>query len=320
MSPTVLALPHTTTSSPADWFQAFEGATNQKYRTIRALVPFLQQICKNKSSCSFLDIGCARGLLSLKIVNQLGKERVHYCGIDAEASALAEAKKSFKKERVIASFVKGSCFDESVHTLLPDNADIILLSHVAYYAADIHDFVQQYLKKLGKEGVAVFIHNPVDSDTNQLRTKYGASVVLNTVAGIETTLEKQTHYKKGFLLSHLYFPEAISGYWDILRQISYQNSVVNENPEFIKAKHLLEFVVQQPLEELHRRGLLDAYLMEVKNKLETQENCLLVKSCIDVAVSPQCDDLFLKRFERAFKKLDAVVHQFEKQKFDQHVA
>lgn len=298
-------------SSPGLWFQAFESSTSQKADTAKILGVFFRELCEGKETVMFSDIGCARGILGLAIAKELGAKRVQYLGIDTEESALLEAQKAFTIAGIGAKLVHNSCFTAEGRSELPDGADISVLSHVAYYTKDLDGFTQNYVEKLGKNGVAVFIHNPPDSDTNQLREKYGASIAFNTAMGIETFLGANYDMNATTLNSRLKFPDRMADFWEPLSQVSYDKKFTSHNPELVRAKHLLEFAVQQPLEALQEKGVLDAYLTEVKEKLASQDNSLIVKSRIQAAISTFHEEPFLEIFDRSFKEMETKIAEVE---------
>lgn len=296
-------------SAAANWFVAFESRTNQKECTQNVLVSLLSEFFKDKETVRVLDIGCARGLLSLNIIKGIGKERVSYSGIDSEASAIEEAQRLFTRESIQATCIQGNCFEEEGQQQLPDNADVVLLSHVAYYTPDLNGFAKTYVGKLGTDGIAIFIHDAPDSDINQLRTKYQASVSLNTAAGIEDALTSSGVHAYSYQ-TLLQFPNTMHHLWDTLKHVSYDKKTETHIPRFQEAKHLLEFVVQQSLESLQEKGLLGEYLDDVKGKLETQNNCLHIRSRMHIVLSQdhsyECPQKLSKALETLEKTIESL--------------
>lgn len=312
------SLPESKKHEPAtaEWFAEFESHTNQKECTQNVLVSFLSKFLKDKETVRVLDIGCARGLLSVNIIKGIGKERVSYSGIDSEASAIEEAQRLFKRENIQATCIQGNCFVEEGQQQLPDNADVVLLSHVAYYTPNLKEFAKTYVKKLGTDGIAIFIHDAPDSDINQLRTKYQASVSLNTANGIEDALKDNGVHAYSYQ-TLLQFPNTMHHLWDILKRVSYDRKTETHIPHFQEAKHLLEFVVQQPLESLQEKGLLGEYLDDVKGKLETQENCLHIRSRMHIVLSQDRSHECPQKLSQALETLEKTIENLQDAKVAQ---
>ena len=297
-------------TQPALWFEAFLRNTNQKSMTVDLLSSFLGQVYgKEIKPLNFLDVGCSNGLQGFNILSRLTKNTFNYQGIDSEARDLDEARRLFQINQIPSSFVSGDCFNEEIQEEL-GSADIVLVSHVAYYTKDLHRFISSYCAKLKENGLAIFVHNVRDSDTGSLREKYGADLTLDVTASIEILVNK-LEMKAVTYQSHLRFPENMEEYWESLRKISLGEKFSPNCKETTEAKYLLEFVVQQPLETLQKRGLLDEYLAEVKDKLTKQDNCIYLRSRMQIVNSPAgLEKEFLSQRDKAFNLLEQEITAF----------
>lgn len=299
------------------WFEAFVRNTDQKSMTVGLLSGFLDQMYgDHKKPLSFMDVGCSKGRQGYDIISRLPKNAFNYIGIDAEARDLEEARRLFQIGQIPAKFVLGNCFNEEDHNKL-GLADIVLISHVAYYTRDLRSFTKSYTNKINSNGLALFIHNVPESDTRQLRNKYGTDLTLDVTAFLEMFLDnlgmKAVTYR-----SHLHFPGNVAEYWGMLSQASFSTSFITENQDLQDAKHLLEFIVQQPLEVLQEKGLLDAYLTDVKEKLERQSNCLYLESRLQVVNAPHSQKEFLLRFDEAFNDVTQKVGILKQEPIKEH--
>ena len=296
-------------TDPGRWFAAFEHSTNQKIVTNDVLTTFLKELLVGREGISFLDIGCSSGQLAGNIITSLRREKnITYYGVDPEVGALEEGKRFFLEHGIESTFKEGDCFLKNVQETLP-KSDVVLISHVAYYANDIADFSSVYAQKSTEDGVTIFIHDALDSDINQLRTKYNAAVQLNTACGIEETLGQHSELHAFSYKTLLQFPKNMNKLWDKFSEVADGKVVHTHIPNFQEAKHLLEFVVQQPLEDLQRSALLDPYLTEIKEKLGEQENCLHIRSRLHIAVQPEPGMDFSAALDAALSSLESRISE-----------
>lgn len=298
--------------TPNNWFLAFAENTNQKPVTGEVLTPFIKEICGDKSSITFLDVGCSTAELSKTLCKALGKERVEFHGVDTASEDIKKAQTSLSNYQ--KTFYEGDCFTNEIQNQLPQ-ADIILLSHVAYYALDLNAFAQAYIRKLSDNGVAIFISDALESDTNQFRTQFQASVQLHTASGLEDSLKQNCKLNAFSYKTLLKFPDNMKNLWESLGQVSYDNPAKTHQPNVQLAKNLLEFVVQQSLEDLQAKGTLDAYLTKAQEKLESQDNYLHIISRLHVAAQPNTELTNSERYQNAIAQLSNSIESAEQRPF-----
>ncbi|MDA0781907.1 MAG: methyltransferase domain-containing protein [Rickettsiales bacterium] len=294
-------------SDPGKWFEAFQNNTNQKQLTKQLLAGFLSKAFPGKKDLKLLDIGCASASLTSDVIKDLGNTNIFYIGIDGEEEALSEARLNLVSSKVTnPTLIKGDCFSKGIQKDLPE-IDVMLASHVGYYAKDVAEFTGDYMDKLSPKGVAVFIHDAPESDINQLRTDFAANIKLNTASVMEENLRDNYDMRALSYKTLLQFPENMNQLWEPL-----ETRDASHIPNFEVAKHLLEFVVQQPLEKLKKEGELPKYLDNVKEKLGNQNNCLIIRSRLQVAVRKDHETGFEGQLGEAFESLKENAQGLEK--------
>ncbi|AIL65817.1 hypothetical protein NOVO_07380 [Rickettsiales bacterium Ac37b] len=246
-----------------------------------------------------IDIGFGEGDLALKVVNAYLEmnQKVQYHGIEYDKSFVNIVKGRFEElenfELDNKNLICGNCFSNDLDKL-PNNAGLILVSHVAYYAPETSDqhtildtkfFVEALYNKLDYSGSLVFIHESSNSDMNILRQKYCESICISANQKIKDALEQyKIPYKFIPIYSKLTFPN-MESLWDKFQKDSYDGYETLES--FAEAKNLLEFVVQTPLEILKERGKLHEFLLKIKQLLRDQGNILIIRTDMQIAISKE---------------------------------
>lgn len=269
-----------------DWFRSFLANTDQKSRMAKIFSHLPGALYKKVSNefieCKILDVGCGEGTLAGNITIGLRKScsKIIYYGIDR---LLNYTESVTKKLRALdTSFIdirQGNFLNKTDLEKLPNNTDIILAAHVAYYADNVTQFVEHLVHKSTEESILVFFHQSNSSIMSAVRAKYS----LNTTISPEFKIKETLDYF-GFNTITLWYPAVIRFPWDprSLKESFYNNGTLIEGgPQEIK--NLLEFVAHAPLEYLAATNNLSNFLNEISGLLEAQNNHLITWDILQIA-------------------------------------
>lgn len=126
------------------------SATNLKgYSREKGQALFLKKLLKNNKIAkgNFLDFGCNRGDLVGEVKKELGKEFIHFFGLDSEMP------KDFK------STSNNSLFIKNLSEIPDQSVSIIVISHTLIYIENHLELLKNLKKKLNQDGIFL-IQNP----------------------------------------------------------------------------------------------------------------------------------------------------------------
>ena len=269
------------------WFDTFLKHTNEKSVVGQYMKDFVSQHIDTNGEKLVLDIGCGEGELAGYIVDGFqNRFNVNYYGIDNDAAFLVRADNLLSTKNVSANFIHGSCFNSDIDRL-PYNVDLIIGSHVAYYASDMKAFINSLVNHLSSSGTILLMHAPEDSDQNVLRTHYGAYVDLRTVNNIKDIINSMQYLKlQTFTIkAEINFPNNASDLLSRISNLSEEEILQNlASSSITDLKDLLEFTIQRPLESLADYDLLHEYIGDMHYILGAQHNKLYIKDEVQVII------------------------------------
>ncbi len=275
----------------SDWFSAFARVTNEKSETAIIIARLLHLFFKKlragqnlEEIYSILDVGCGEGTLSYQIAETILNEGVmlSYCGIDQDPNFVSKVITEVTMLNIKAGhFAVGDCFSEEDLSKLPNNPSFILASHIAYYAPNIKHFIDNLLKKAGKDTILTFIHASHLSNHNILRRKFSAPINTQIPNDIERSLIESSTYEIINFYFTSFFPLSCES--NELKRIAY-SPYEELTPGEEHIRKLLEFTAQRPMESLRNEGSLDQYLEDVYNSLMGESNNFFIWANIQFAV------------------------------------
>jgi hypothetical protein len=208
-------------------------------------------------------------------------------------------KDAFKDFELQGNIVQGDCFNEEVvwnalkNTTGTNGANLILASNIGYYTPDKNqqNFIDLLKTKLNNKQNAIIIamHEAKDAQTGSFCRKYGSVVDIDVVKNIHNAA-----YGAGLdaieipLEAALRFPNMTSQIWLAIESAAAGLDVSGKdiNPKDLQdARNLIEFVIQRPLESLHREGRVREYLDDLRTHLNAQNNQLIIKSTFQIIPS-----------------------------------
>lgn len=293
----------------SSWFKTFVENTNEK-KIINSVVQNFFEKLRNETISikpNILDIGCGDGTLSLAVSESLKGHypNLTYFAIDYDPNFAHLTRNKLDDNHIPNYVIQGNCFSDDLNKL-PNGMGLIIASNVAYYTQDIPGFVGKVMSKLDDYGISIFIHESPTADLNILRHKYGARVETSATENIATSLKNNNNlYEVINIESKLRFPDNMNELWEELGKSNYYDTSNTKLPNFDKAKNLLEFVIQRPLESLQAQGLLKKYFSEVRELLDNQDNNLIVRSAMQVSAH----SFALGHYQ----KLSSIVEQVNKE-------
>ena len=143
-------------------FQRFIALTNQKEILINRVCNKIKGN-NNSKNISLLDIGCADGMVTTRIIDKLKQNyNLEVTGIEASKELIDQFRN--KKDYDI------NLINENVETLekIP-KADFILMAHVVTYINDLEKLLDKAMEALNRNGIALIVVSNDDSDDKKVK-------------------------------------------------------------------------------------------------------------------------------------------------------
>ena len=143
-------------------FQRFIALTNQKEILINRVCSKIKEN-NNSKNISLLDIGCADGMVTTRIIDKLKQNyNLEVTGIEASKELIDQFRN--KKDYDI------NLINENVETLekIP-KADFILMAHVVTYINDLEKLLDKAMEALNRNGIALIVVSNDDSDDKKVK-------------------------------------------------------------------------------------------------------------------------------------------------------
>ena len=143
-------------------FQRFIALTNQKEILINRVCNKIKGN-NNSKNISLLDIGCADGMVTTRIIDKLKQNyNLEVTGIEASKELIDQFRN--KKDYDI------NLINENVETLekIP-KADFILMAHVVTYINELETLLDKAMEALNRNGTALIVVSNDDSDDKKVK-------------------------------------------------------------------------------------------------------------------------------------------------------
>ena len=143
-------------------FQRFIALTNQKEILINRVCNKIKGN-NNSKNISLLDIGCADGMVTTRIIDKLKQNyNLEVTGIEASKELIDQFR---NKEDYDINLI-----NENVETLekIP-KADFILMAHVVTYINDLEKLLDKAMEALNRNGIALIVVSNDDSDDKKVK-------------------------------------------------------------------------------------------------------------------------------------------------------
>ena len=143
-------------------FQRFIALTNQKEILINRVCSKIKGN-NNSKNISLLDIGCADGMVTTRIIDKLKQNyNLEVTGIEASKELIDQFR---NKEDYDINLI-----NENVETLekIP-KADFILMAHVVTYINDLEKLLDKAMEALNRNGIALIVVSNDDSDDKKVK-------------------------------------------------------------------------------------------------------------------------------------------------------
>ena len=143
-------------------FQRFIALTNQKEILINRVCNKIKGN-NNSKNISLLDIGCADGMVTTRIIDKLKQNyNLEVTGIEASKELIDQFR---NKEDYDINLI-----NENVETVekLPES-DFILMAHVVTYINDLGKLLDKVIDALNKNGIALIVVSNDDSDDKKVK-------------------------------------------------------------------------------------------------------------------------------------------------------
>ena len=256
-----------------EWFKTYLKYSDEKISIAKHIGNIISEnkfySCLNKKQeIKILDIGCGNGLLTENVINKFNqlfpKKQVQIDALDINDNLLNDFRKRFSKydNKLNLNAEKQDYFkfwDEN------KKYDLIIASHVLYYADNLDNALLKIFNNLSNEGKAIIVHHSGQGCIlSEFRAKYNplSYANLNQTSKqikqddiIQNSLNKQNFSYK---MLKQYFNLKIPNY--------------RERKDF---KNLISFLIDKPYSSLVKEGTIERLLEDIKNASNNQKNLYL---------------------------------------------
>lgn len=247
-------------------FDSFLRCSTQK-KNLTALLRNI--ICGSTESrhIHLVDVGCGEGTLTIPLCKE-----IQASGIEVRLTALdsSEDMLAMIEHRLETSSIGYEClhtdFNEKNHLrLLSSLPNVVLYSHVLYYANDLDRVLKEAIQALQGQGICVLSHQSNRSPMHKLRSELAhQSVDGELIAGrLTSVVETDFAMSVRRLHSELQFP---SGYDEILHNFSQSIPSPQGSFNLQETKSILQFISRDGTDSTQRLKAVANATIKLLNK------------------------------------------------------
>ncbi len=276
----------------SNWFNEFLRRTDEKLRLEKIFERLFSNdttsYMRNGKSCKLFDVGFGDGTLTVKVAKwvEATVSDVTYDGIELEGKYVEHTSDILHDIDIKHNLKQGSFLNNEDLSSFPDDYDIIIASHVAYYAKNVSDFVLSLISKIDQAGTLVFFHQSELSSVTVMRNKYSLDTTSSPTLEIRNILES-----KGYKVLDILYPSYIdfgsAGLelvtLDDLLKVYREEGRDTMHVKFNNLMNLVEFVFHAPLEWLEKNGKLEEAIEMLKRTLVSQNSYLTFWDGLQIA-------------------------------------
>lgn len=263
-----------------EWFKAYLKYSNEKTSIANEINKTFNnneyfEYLNNKKNIKILDIGCGNGLLTEKVLNNmisiLPNKKIKIDALDVNDKLLEEfdSRLGKFKNNVIVDSKKQNFFGTKSQD---SKYDLILASHVLYYADNLDNAILNIYNHLDKKGKAIIVHHSgQDCLLSELRAKYNPASSANLNQNKEEITKKDII--KESLKKQTIPYESFRQYFDLKIPNTKSSS------DF---KNLISFIIDKPFNSILKENKINNIMQDIKinsddeNKIKLFNNMYVI--------------------------------------------
>lgn len=283
--------------SGANWFAAFLESTDQKANIqshFSSIIDKLGETLPQDKPLQVLDIGAGSGEMTILALDMLASKGFEFEVIaidpsdkmtDICATKLAKAGYAECSEVITDSFFDHETYpDKGPEAIHGKKFDLIIGSHILYYADDVEAAMELQRSYLSENGLGLNAHQAkaqpgVPSDMHELRNQHSFTALTKRTSQADTEPNCSDHIKTDVAIyrygSHLYFPAKYSEYLEELKTTLAAEQPIGacldkipaeEQADFTRMTNVLQFIMRTGLEDLEPDAAVE-FLNDVENRI-----------------------------------------------------